>query len=164
MTKKNLKNLKQISFILFLITAFTFAGCGQNSNQDKQEEPKSEQKTKNNQKQQEESKAKEKTEIDSKEEAENYKVTFIELGSVRCIPCQKMQPIMKSIEEKYPEQVNVVFHDIWTSEGKPYANKYNVKVIPTQVFLDENGKEYFRHEGFFPEKELVKVLKKNGVK
>jgi thiol-disulfide isomerase/thioredoxin len=29
------------------------------------------------------------------------KVTFIELGSVNCIPCKQMQPVMKSIEEKY---------------------------------------------------------------
>jgi thioredoxin 1 len=28
-------------------------------------------------------------------------ITFYELGSVNCIPCRKMQPIMKSIEEKY---------------------------------------------------------------
>lgn len=34
-----------------------------------------------------------------------YKVTFIELGSVRCIPCQKMQPVIKSVEEKYGDQV-----------------------------------------------------------
>ena len=95
---------------------------------------------------------------------EKYKVTFIELGSVRCIPCQKMQPIMKSIEEKYPEQVNVVFHDVWTSEGKPFADKYDINVLPTQIFLNENGNEYFRHEGFFPEEKLVKVLKKKGVK
>lgn len=92
-----------------------------------------------------------------------YKVTFIELGSVRCIPCQRMQSIMKSIEDKYPKQVHVVFHDIWTPEGKPFADKYNVKAIPTQIFLDENGQEYFRHEGFFPEEELVKVLKTKGV-
>ncbi len=145
MTTQDLKKFKQISIILFLITAFTFAGCGQNANQDKKEEQKSGQKT-------------------QKQEEGKYKVTFIELGSVRCIPCQKMQPIMKSIEEKYPEQVNVVFHDVWTSEGKPYADKYNIKAIPTQVFLDENGNEYFRHEGFFPEEELEKVLKKKGVK
>ena len=31
-------------------------------------------------------------------------------------------------------------------------------------FLDENGKEYFRHVGFFPEEELVKVLQQKGVK
>ena len=41
--------------------------------------------------------------------AVKYKVTFIELGSVRCIPCQKMQSVMKSIEEKYGNQVKVVF-------------------------------------------------------
>lgn len=42
----------------------------------------------------------------------NYKVTFIELGSVRCIPCQKMQPVMKHIEENFGKEVKVVFHDV----------------------------------------------------
>lgn len=93
-----------------------------------------------------------------------YKVTFIELGSVRCVPCKQMQPIMKSIEEKYGSQVKVVFYDVWTPLGKPMADKYNVQAIPTQVFLDATGKEFFRHEGFFPEEELVKVLKDKGVK
>ncbi|MCA1761049.1 MAG: thioredoxin family protein, partial [Bacteroidales bacterium] len=69
----------------------------------------------------------------NKKEAIKYKVTFIELGSVRCIPCQKMQPIMKSIEEKYPGQVKVVFHDVWTPEGKPFASVYGIEAIPTQV-------------------------------
>ncbi len=93
-----------------------------------------------------------------------YKVTFIELGSVRCIPCQQMQPIMKSIEEKYGDQVRVVFYDVWTPEGHPYADQYNIQVIPTQVFLDEKGKEFYRHRGFFPEEELIKVLNQKGVK
>jgi len=99
-----------------------------------------------------------------KKEVIKYKVTFIELGSVRCIPCQKMQAVMKVIEEKYGSQVKVVFHDVWTSEGKPYGEKYGIEIIPTQVFLDENGKEFSRHEGYFPEEELVKVLKTKGVK
>jgi thioredoxin 1 len=93
-----------------------------------------------------------------------YKVTFVELGSVRCIPCQQMQPVMKSIEQKYGTQVKVVFHDVWTEEGAPYGKKYGIEAIPTQVFLDETGKEYFRHVGFFPEEELVKVLNQKGVK
>lgn len=93
-----------------------------------------------------------------------YKVTFIELGSVRCIPCQQMQPILKSVEEKYGKQVKVIFYDVWTDDGKQYAKKYNINLIPTQIFLDENGKEYFRHEGFFPEDELIEVLKKKRVK
>ena len=93
-----------------------------------------------------------------------YKVTFIELGSVRCIPCQKMQSVMKSIEKKYHNQVNVVFHDVWTPEGKTFAEQYGIEAIPTQVFLDEDGEEFSRHTGFFPKKELIKVIRLKGVK
>lgn len=96
--------------------------------------------------------------------ANSIKVTFIELGSVRCIPCKKMQPIMEEIKKEYKGQVKVVFYDVRTREGKPFAYKYKIRLIPTQVFLDKDGKEYFRHEGFFPKAELVKVLKHKGVK
>ena len=96
--------------------------------------------------------------------AENHLVTFIELGSVRCIPCKKMEPVLEHIRQKYPKDVKVVFHDVWTQEGKPYAAKYNVRSIPTQVFLDKDGKEYFRHVGFFPETDLIKILKQKGAK
>jgi len=101
---------------------------------------------------------------DDKKKEINYLVTFVELGSVRCIPCKKMQPIMKEIEKEYGNQVKVVFHDVWTGEGKPFAYKYKIRLIPTQVFLDKDGKEYFRHEGFFPKDELIEVLKQKGVK
>ena len=97
-------------------------------------------------------------------ETGKYKVTFIELGSVRCIPCQQMQPIMKSVEEKYGKDVKVVFHDVWTEAGAPYLKQYGIEAIPTQVFLDKDGKEFFRHVGYFPEDELVKVLQQKGVK
>jgi thioredoxin 1 len=93
-----------------------------------------------------------------------YLVTFVELGSLRCIPCKLMQPIMKDIEKDYAGQVKVVFHDVWTPEGEPFGQTYKIRVIPTQVFLDKEGKEYFRHEGFFPKEDLVKILQQKGVK
>ena len=92
------------------------------------------------------------------------KVTFIELGSVNCIPCKQMQPVMKSIEEKYGGQVKVIFYDVWKQEQKKYAQQYGIRLIPTQVFLDENGKEFHRHEGFYPEEEIDKILKNKGLK
>jgi thioredoxin 1 len=92
------------------------------------------------------------------------KITFVELGSVNCIPCKQMQPIMKSIEEKYGEQVKVTFYDVWKDDQKKYAQQYGIKLIPTQVFLDENGKEFFRHEGFYPEAEIDKLLQGKGLK
>jgi len=90
-------------------------------------------------------------------------VTFLEIGSVRCIPCKKMQPIIKEIEEEYAGKVKVVFYDVWTDAGKPYGKKYGIRVIPTQIFLDKDGKEYFRHEGYFPKEALVKLLKQTGM-
>jgi len=92
------------------------------------------------------------------------KVTFIELGSVNCIPCKQMQPVMKAIEAKYGEHVKVIFYDVWTKEQKQYAQLYKIKLIPTQVFLDENGKEFHRHEGFYPEAEIDKLLQSKGLK
>lgn len=95
--------------------------------------------------------------------SDEIKVTFVELGSVGCIPCDKMQPIMKEIAEEYKGQVKVVFHDVKTTEGKPYIKEFGIRAIPTQVFLDKDGNEYFRHLGFFAKDELIKVLKAQGV-
>jgi len=91
-----------------------------------------------------------------------HKVTFVELGADRCIPCRAMQPIMKEIAEEFAGQVQVVFYDVW-KDPKP-ARKYRIRLIPTQVFIDKNGKEFFRHEGFFPKEEILGLLKKKGVK
>ncbi len=96
--------------------------------------------------------------------AQKPKITFIELGSVNCIPCKQMQPVLKSIEAKYGGQIKVIFYDVWKPEQKKYATQYKVQLIPTQVFLDESGKEIFRHQGFYPEKEIDKFLLGKGLK
>lgn len=102
--------------------------------------------------------------VSEKKSAGDYKVTFVEIGSVNCIPCKMMKPIMNDIEKEYGDQVKIVFHDVWTSRGKADAQRYGIRVIPTQVFLDSSGNEYFRHEGFFPKEDLVKVLQMKGVR
>ena len=91
-------------------------------------------------------------------------VTFIELGSVKCIPCRMMQPVMNELEENFPSDLRMLFYDIWTDEQSHYAREYGVRVIPTQVFLDQDGNEFFRHEGFFPYEQIVDVLSRQGVK
>ena len=92
------------------------------------------------------------------------KVTFVELGSVNCVPCKQMQPVMSAIEKKYGDQIKVIFYDVWQADQKKYAKEYGINLIPTQVFLDENGKEFHRHQGFYPEAEIDKVLQSKGLK
>lgn len=88
-------------------------------------------------------------------------VTFIELGSTKCIPCQKMEPILKAVEQEYGDQIRVVFYDVWQDNAP--AKKYGIRLIPTQVFLDKTGKEFFRHEGFFPKEEIDNLLSSKGL-
>jgi len=90
-------------------------------------------------------------------------ITFVELGSVNCIPCKKMQPVMESVEKKYGDQIEVVFYDVWKADQKHYATQYGIKLIPTQVFLDSTGKELMRHEGFFPEAQIDSFLSSQGL-
>lgn len=91
-----------------------------------------------------------------------YKIEFIELDSVKCIPCKKMQPILSSIEKKYGGQVKITFYDV--CKYPVPAQKYGINIIPTQIFWDENGNELLRHEGFFPEEEIDKFLQSKGLK
>ena len=94
--------------------------------------------------------------------AAKAQVTFVELGSVNCIPCKAMQPVMRQLEKRYGNQIQVVFHDVWQDDTP--AKTYNIRVIPTQVFLDQNGHEFHRHEGFYPLEDIEKLLRDRGLK
>jgi thioredoxin 1 len=104
-----------------------------------------------------------KTEKQEEKKEIKYQATFIELGSNRCIPCQKMKPVMEHIEKEYKDKVKVIFYDVWEKDQRKFAEEYKIKLIPTQVFLDANGKEFFRHEGFFSIEKIEELLTKQGI-
>ena len=141
------KLARNIYFIVVVTLFFSILGCSNGEKQVHQEEQLN---------------SKTETEVIT-QESKTIKVTFIELGSVKCVPCKMMQPIIAEIKKEYAGQVKVIFYDVWTSEGRPYGQKYGIRAIPTQVFLDKDGKEFFRHTGFFSKEEIIKVLKKQGV-
>ena len=68
---------------------------------------------------------------------------------------------MKAIEEEFGDQIEVVFIDV--RQDRAQAEKYQIRLIPTQVFLDEKGEEFFRHEGFYPKEEIEKLLLDKGL-
>lgn len=93
--------------------------------------------------------------------ASRAQVTFVELGSDSCIPCKEMRPIMAEIEKKYSDSVEVVFYDVYEQGDK--AEEFAVRVIPTQVFLDESGNEFYRHEGFLTLMAIESLLAERGI-
>lgn len=88
---------------------------------------------------------------------------FLELGSVNCRPCQMMQPIVAEIEKEYKGKLEVEFIDVWLPENENVAQKYKISSIPVQIFFDENGKEVYRHIGYFPKEDILKAFENNGI-
>jgi len=88
-------------------------------------------------------------------------VTFVELGSDNCIPCKEMRPIMDSIARKYKGVVEVVFYDVY--ENRDAVDRFGIRVIPTQVFLDGSGQEFYRHEGFLAQLLIESLLSNRGI-
>src|SRR5512143_951216 len=89
------------------------------------------------------------------------KIVMLELGSVGCIPCEQMKPVMEKLRTNYKGKLEVFFVDV--RKDKETARRFGVYVIPTQVFLDKGGKEIHRHIGFYGYEEIVPVLKKTGI-
>ena len=48
-------------------------------------------------------------------------------------------------------------------EQPDLAARHGVQLIPTQVFIDAEGREVFRHTGFMPKGDIVAKLKEMGV-
>ena len=89
------------------------------------------------------------------------KVTFLEFGANNCIPCLNMRPVMDSVQKKYGWQISVQFIDVY--KNPQMTNDYKIVSMPTQVFLDSNDTEFFRHRGFFPEDSIHILLKSAGL-
>lgn len=90
------------------------------------------------------------------------KVTMVDLGAKKCIPCKLMAPIMEELEKEYKDKAAIVFIDVW--EHPEAAKKYGIGIIPTQIFYDAQGNEVLRHEGFYQKAAIIAELTKIGVK
>ena len=89
------------------------------------------------------------------------RAVMVELGSVGCRPCEEMKSVMTKLRANYGEKLDVIFVDI--RKDSDAGRRFRVFLIPTQVFLDRNGKEFHRHLGYYSYDEIVPVLKKAGL-
>lgn len=90
------------------------------------------------------------------------KPSVVDFGATGCRPCDMMAPILTTLKEKYAGKANVLF--VHVREEQILASRYGVQSIPIQVFFDRDGKEIFRHVGFYPQAEIEKKLTEMGPK
>lgn len=89
------------------------------------------------------------------------KPSMVDFGADGCRPCDMMTPVLASLKAKYEGKVNVLF--VHVRKEQILAARYGIESIPVQVFFDKDGKEVFRHTGFFPQDEIEKKLSSMGV-
>lgn len=91
----------------------------------------------------------------------NGKPTLAEFGWRECIPCKDMRPILEDLDKEYKGNLNVVIVEIPLHED--LADKYDIRVMPVQIFFDSNGKEVARHMGFLSKEQIIAQLAKMGI-
>lgn len=78
---------------------------------------------------------------------------LVDVGAEKCIPCIKMAPILDQLRDDFSGKMEVKFVDAW--KNREEAANYGVQMIPTQIFYAADGKELFRHTGFYGREEIL---------
>ena len=87
---------------------------------------------------------------------------LVDVGADKCIPCVKMAPILENLKENFAGRMDVKFVDAWKNRDE--AASYGVQMIPTQIFYAADGKELFRHAGFFGREDILNKWQQLGYK
>ena len=88
------------------------------------------------------------------------KPTMVQFSSSGCSPCEMMKPIVKKLQKKYADTINVISSPV--SKNQMLAKRFNVRAVPVQVFFDKNGKTVHHHMGFMAEADIINQFKKMG--
>ncbi len=81
---------------------------------------------------------------------------LVDVGADKCIPCKMMAPVLEELRAEYAGSLEVIFVDVWKKPAE--GEKYQVRMIPTQIFYDSSGKELYRHAGFMSKEAILKKL------
>jgi thioredoxin 1 len=86
---------------------------------------------------------------------------LVDVGADKCIPCKAMAPVLEQLRADYAGRLEVTFVDVWKSPQ--LAERYGVRIIPTQIFFGRDGRELARHQGFMSRQEILAQWKALGV-
>jgi thioredoxin 1 len=84
------------------------------------------------------------------------KPVVAEFGSVSCIGCREMKPILAELQRTQGAKLTVV--DVDVLKERQYLARYRIQLMPTQVFFDAKGREIGRHMGKITGDEILARL------
>lgn len=84
------------------------------------------------------------------------KPVVAEFGSVSCVSCREMKPILAQLQRDHGAKLTVV--DVDVLKERQYIARYRIQLMPTQVFFDAQGREIGRHMGRISGDEILARL------
>jgi thioredoxin 1 len=87
---------------------------------------------------------------------------LIDFGADRCRVCQRLAPVLDELRKEYAGRVSIEFIDVWKKHGA--GRPYKVRMVPTCILFDRDGKEVWRHEGFLSKAGFIADFAELGVK
>lgn len=88
---------------------------------------------------------------------------LVDLGAGQCRDCKEMIPILAALKKEYAGRVSVETIDVLKDDVHA-LERYDARVIPTQIFFDHTGKEVWRHEGFMSREDILRKFRELGFK
>lgn len=73
------------------------------------------------------------------------KPAVIEFGANACVACREMKPVLAALARDHAGEIVVADVDI--IKEPDYIKRFNIQLMPTQVFFDARGRETGRHMG-----------------
>ena len=84
------------------------------------------------------------------------KPALYDFGRSMCIPCKEMEKVLTDIKGEYGDQVEVRL--VMMDKNEDMFKQYKIMLVPTQVFLNAEGKEVDRHIGAWSKEDVVSKL------
>jgi hypothetical protein len=82
---------------------------------------------------------------------------LLEFDRKFCPICKASEFVILAVKDQYPDQFAV--RKLYMDEAESLFRRYQVVIVPTQVFLNHSGQEVYRHEGVFKKDELIQKLR-----
>ncbi|MBD3161126.1 MAG: thioredoxin [Candidatus Latescibacteria bacterium] len=87
---------------------------------------------------------------------------ILDFGKGECDACKRMMPVLDELAETHEGRIVVRYLDLNVPANKARADEMGVRLIPTQILIDEKGEEVIRHEGFWSTEDIELELEVLG--
>ena len=81
---------------------------------------------------------------------------FIDLWAEWCVPCRKVEPIIKELADEYKDKI--VFSKLNIDENLQTANKYQIMSIPMFLILNNDMTVLEKFIGAVPKKKFIEKI------